>query len=153
MRNTLIVLGAIFTMISFLATACATPGTATTTAPTTAIPTTGTTIAPTTTVAGEWLPVSPEWLLASIDTDNPALPTDDVIVQYFARYLDSLEAKTTNSRMDIADIVIQAWTILQNNGNNDSLQWVIEQLDDSIPDGTPKVDWDLKDAVLTLRMQ
>ena len=97
---------------------------------------------------------SPEWLLASIDTHNPALPLDDVTVRYFARYLDSLEAKTTNSRMNIADVVAKAWEILQEKGYDDSLKWVIEQLDYCIPEGSPRMELEgVAASWMVLRMQ
>ena len=139
-----------------------TRATTTTTAPTSTTTTeqATTTLAPTTTptTAGTGVHNSTsgkplDWLLASINANNPALKTDDPSIKVFRRHLLSLEKKTTSDQQEVADITVKAWQILTDEGYDDSLLRVMEELDRSIPDDFPKMELsDVGAAWLTLRM-
>lgn len=84
-------------------------------------------------------PAEPEdeiaWKLAVIKTGNRDLPYDDMMVMQFKGYLDSLEKKTNQTRIEISDMTVRTWQILQEEVNPDEdLLSVIHDLNDSIPD-------------------
>jgi len=81
-----------------------------------------------------------DWLLASINANNPALKTTDPSIKVFRRHLLGLEKKTTSDQQAIADITVKAWQIVTDEGYDDSLLRVMEELDRSIPDDSPKMD-------------
>lgn len=81
-----------------------------------------------------------EWLLASINAEDPGLDADDDSVYVFRRHLLSLTRKTTSSQQEIGDISVKTWTLVKEKGFPDTLLRVIEELDTSIPDGGAKME-------------
>jgi len=93
-----------------------------------------------------------DWLLASINANDPALKTTDPSIKVFREHLLSLETKTTSDQQEIADITVKAWQIANDEGYEDSLLRVMEELDRSIPEDFPKMDLaEIGAAWLTLR--
>jgi hypothetical protein len=75
------------------------------------------------------------WKLAVIKTGDSNLPFNDSVVNEFSHYLNKLEEKTTQTRIEIGDMTVRAWQILQEEVNSDEdLLFVISELNTSIPD-------------------
>ena len=79
------------------------------------------------------LPDSVEYKMATID--NGFIDKEDPIINNYKILLDSLEKKTINSRIDISDITVTAQRLLKERGINKSLLSILEDFDNSIPDG------------------
>lgn len=86
-----------------------------------------------------------EWQLAVIRSGGSVQKTDPLVAE-FARHLDSLTAKTKQSRQQVADMSVKTWQILRDevNSREDLLQ-VMADLDGSIPHST-EIKWDLAEV-------
>jgi len=93
-----------------------------------------------------------DWVLASINASNPGLSEEDPSVAVFRDLILNLERKTANSQQEIADMSVKAWQIVGDEGYDDSLLFVMQELDRSIPDEMTGLDLaDIGAAWLALR--
>lgn len=74
-------------------------------------------------------------------------------VQEMRQLLDSLEAKTKNTRQECADMSVRAMQLLNEEGIGDDLLTTMRALDESMPDGLDLSLADVAAAYLTLRTQ
>lgn len=76
-----------------------------------------------------------EYKLATLYAGN-WIEKDDITVYEFKELLDKLEKKTVNSRIDISDITVTAQRILKEHGISRTLLQILNDLNESIPEGT-----------------
>jgi hypothetical protein len=81
----------------------------------------------------------PEYQLASLDK-GAVLDLDDPSIGAYARALDAAEAKCTNGRTAISDYAVNAQRLLADKGVKVTLLQAVQAIDQSIPDGSPKLD-------------
>jgi len=80
-----------------------------------------------------------EYKMACIDKGE-YLDEDDPVINEYSILLDSLMEKTTNSRIDISDIIVTTQRLLKENGVDMSLLNILKDLDSSIPEESPKLE-------------
>jgi len=80
-----------------------------------------------------------EYQMACIDKGE-YLDEDDTVINDYSILLDSLMEKTTNSRIDISDITVTTQRLLKENGVDMSLLNILKDLDNSIPEESPKLE-------------
>lgn len=83
-----------------------------------------------------------EYQLAVIHSEDNSLDSDDPLVGQFSDLLDSIESKTTNTRTEIADISVAAWQDSESMGYPDSLLQTMQNLDNSMPEGSESLNLD-----------
>lgn len=76
-----------------------------------------------------------EYKLATLYSGSP-IEEDDVTVYQFKNLLNSLEKKTINSRINIADITVTTQRLLKEKGISRTLLQILNDFDTSIPDGS-----------------
>jgi protein-disulfide isomerase len=81
----------------------------------------------------------PEYQLASLDKGT-VLDLNDPSINAYARALDAAEAKCTNGRRAISDYAVTGQRLLADEGIKVTLLQAVRAIDQSIPDGSPKLD-------------
>lgn len=84
--------------------------------------------------------LSVEYKLAVINSGNNSLGQNDPAVVEMRNLLNSLQEKFSNSRTQISDIAVHAWTVLKEKGKPTPLIEVMQSLDRIPPKGSPKLD-------------
>jgi len=81
----------------------------------------------------------PEYQLASLDKGK-VLDLNDPSIDAYARALDAAEAKCTNGRTAISDYAVTGQRLLADKGIKVTLLQAVRAIDQSVPDGSPKLD-------------
>jgi hypothetical protein len=82
-----------------------------------------------------------EWKLAVIHSGNNSLAKGDSLVSEFSDLIDSIQAKTTNTRTEISDMTVFTWQESEAMGYPDSLLQTMRNLDNSMPAGSDDLDF------------
>lgn len=93
-----------------------------------------------------------EYKLASINA-NKYININDPTILIFKNLLDSLEYKTKDTRQEISDKTVKTWQLLEENGIQNSLLYVMTQLNASIPNSASDMNYtEICAAWLTLTL-
>jgi hypothetical protein len=75
--------------------------------------------------------------MASLDAGT-YVPPDDPVVAEYVQALDALEDVCTNTRDDLADMVVRAQELLLNGGQEESLLGILRHVRQSLPANWPR---------------